>query len=194
LNKKFKEREQRTGIAVSPEERQKYIDRLTFEMDVIKSKRMLDYFMINWEILRHYRSKGYEVGAGRGSAAGSLLSWVLDITKIDPLKFGLYFERFLNPTRNCLTEDSVVLMKDGSLKRIGDVVAGDKVETESGKGELVQVHVRDVTTEDEVFELEMENGAKLRLTGDHVMPVRRGGQRVDVRVEELQEGDEMWIS
>jgi DNA polymerase-3 subunit alpha len=194
LKKKLTEREKRSGIIMSEEDRKKYFDRLEYELGVIKSKKMLDYFMINWEVLREYRSKGYEVGAGRGSAAGSLLSWVLDITKIDPLKFGLYFERFLNPTRNCLTEDSVVLMKDESLKPIGKVVAGDAVETESGKGELVQVHVRDITDEDEVFELEMENGTVLRLTGDHVMPVRRDGQRVDIRVEELQEGDEMWVS
>ena len=179
---------------MSEEERNKYFERLTYELDIIKSKKMLDYFLVNWEIIRDYRKKGYEIGAGRGSAAGSLLSWALDITKIDPIKFGLYFERFLNPTRSCLTDDAVVLMKDGSLKRIVDVQAGDAVETESGQGELVQVHVREVTPEDEVFELELENGAVLRLTGNHVMPVRREGRRVDVRVDELQEGDEMWAS
>lgn len=194
LNQKLKEREKRSGKKMSEEERNKYFERLTYELDIIKSKKMLDYFLVNWEIIRDYRKKGYEIGAGRGSAAGSLLSWALDITKIDPIKFGLYFERFLNPTRSCLTDDAVVLMKDGSLKRIVDVQAGDAVETESGQGELVQVHVREVTPEDEVFELELENGAVLRLTGNHVMPVRREGRRVDVRVDELQEGDEMWAS
>lgn len=194
LNQKIRDRENREGKKMDADERKRYFDRLSYELDVIKDKKMLDYFLVNWEIIREYRKRGYEIGPGRGSAAGSLLSWALDITKIDPIRFGLYFERFLNPTRNCLTEDAVVLMKDGSLKRICDVQVGDAVETESGKGELVQVHVREVTAEDEVFELEMENGAILRLTGDHVMPVLRGGRRVDVCVAELQEGDEMWVS
>jgi DNA polymerase-3 subunit alpha len=100
LKQKIKEREVREGKKMPPEERKKYFERLGYELDVIRDKKMLDYFLVNWEIIRDYRKKGYEIGAGRGSAAGSLLSWALDITKIDPIKFGLYFERFLNPTRN----------------------------------------------------------------------------------------------
>lgn len=77
-----------------------YTNRLKYELKVIEDKKMLDYFLVNWEIIRDYKKRGYEVGSARGSAAGCLLSWCLDITKIDPLQFGLYFERFLNPTRN----------------------------------------------------------------------------------------------
>lgn len=104
LSKKLKEREKRSGKMMTDEERKAYTDRLQYELDVIKSKRALDYFLINWEILRDYRAKGYETGAGRGSAAGCLLSWALDITKIDPLKYGLYFERFMNPTRQSMPD------------------------------------------------------------------------------------------
>lgn len=104
LRKKLKEREKRIGKEMTDQERQVYFDRLQYELDVIKSKNALDYFLVNWEILRDYRSKGYETGAGRGSAAGCLLSWALDITKIDPLMFGLYFERFMNPTRQSMPD------------------------------------------------------------------------------------------
>lgn len=94
---KYKE----TGIVkVNDEMIKEYVARLNYEIATISEKKMLDYFLVNWEIIRDYRSKGYEVGPARGSAAGCLLSWCLDITKIDPIRFGLYFERFLNPTRN----------------------------------------------------------------------------------------------
>ncbi len=111
LKKKLVERDERRAKKGEPpmteEERKVYFDRLQYELDVIKSKNALDYFMVNWEILRDYREKGHETGAGRGSAAGCLLSWVLDITKIDPLKFGLYFERFMNPTRQSMPDIDV---------------------------------------------------------------------------------------
>lgn len=100
LRKKLKDREKRSGVVMTDEQRQVYFDRLKYELDVIKSKRMLDYFLVNWEILRDYRSHGFETGSARGSGAGCLLAWALDITKIDPLNYGLYFERFLNPTRS----------------------------------------------------------------------------------------------
>lgn len=170
-----------------------YTNRLHYELKVIKDKKMLDYFLVNWEIIRDYRARGFETGSARGSAAGSLLSWCLDITKIDPIQFGLYFERFLNPARNCVTEDGVVLMKDGTLKPIGEVKPGDPVETESGEGVLVQVHKRDITDDDEVFEIELEDSTIIKLTGNHIVPVMRQSERVDVRVDEVLETDEMLI-
>lgn len=100
LNKKLKARAKRTGKEITKDKVQEYHDRLNYELKVIKDKKMLDYFLVNWELIRHYRSTGHEIGAARGSGGGSLLSYALDITKIDPLKYGLYFERFLNPTRN----------------------------------------------------------------------------------------------
>lgn len=100
LKKKLKEKHKRGSMNVTDEVYSLYLNRLNYELDVIKSKGMLDYFLVNWELINDYRKQGYEIGPARGSAAGSLLSWVLDITKIDPIKFGLYFERFLNPTRN----------------------------------------------------------------------------------------------
>lgn len=123
------------------------------------------------------------------SAAGCLLSWVLDITKIDPLRFDLYFERFLNPTRNCLTENCNVILKDGSYKNITEVEVGDPVQTEHGEGELVQVHSRELEGQEEVFEIEADDGSKIQLTGCHIVPIFRDGKRMELRVDELKETD-----
>lgn len=73
--------------------------RLEYELSTIDSMGYTDYFLIVWDFIRYARSKGIIVGPGRGSAAGSLVSYVLDITQVDPIKFGLIFERFLNPER-----------------------------------------------------------------------------------------------
>jgi DNA polymerase-3 subunit alpha len=87
-------------VEITDEKIDEYVARLNYEISIIKSKKMLDYFMVNWEIINFYRDQGHDIGPARGSAAGSLLSWCLDITKIDPIRFGLYFERFLNPERD----------------------------------------------------------------------------------------------
>ncbi|MCS7185739.1 MAG: DNA polymerase III subunit alpha [Armatimonadetes bacterium] len=73
--------------------------RLEYELDVICQKGYAGYFLIVWDIVHYARSQGILVGPGRGSAAGCLVSYILGITNIDPLKYGLMFERFLNPER-----------------------------------------------------------------------------------------------
>ena len=99
LNQKLKIYEKNGPIQINEERVKEYRERLDYELQVIKDKKMLDYFLVVWELIRYCGDNDIEVGPGRGSAAGSLLSWCLDITKIDPLRFDLYFERFLNPTR-----------------------------------------------------------------------------------------------
>ncbi|MDD7363253.1 MAG: DNA polymerase III subunit alpha [Peptoniphilus sp.] len=74
-------------------------DRVEFELDTIFSMGYTDYFLIVWDFIRFARSKDIEVGPGRGSAAGSVVSYALEIIDVDPLEFGLLFERFLNPER-----------------------------------------------------------------------------------------------
>ena len=74
-------------------------ERLTFELDTIKQMGYVDYFLIVWDFINYARSQGIPVGPGRGSAAGALVSYCLGITNIDPLRFNLLFERFLNPER-----------------------------------------------------------------------------------------------
>ena len=74
-------------------------ERLEHELEIIKDMGFISYFLIVWDFIHYARSQGIPVGPGRGSAAGSLVSYLLGITDIDPLKYGLLFERFLNPER-----------------------------------------------------------------------------------------------
>lgn len=78
---------------------EKYIERANYELDVIKQKNISAYFLIVWDYINFARKKGILVGPGRGSAAGSLVSYLLRITNLDPIKYGLLFSRFINPER-----------------------------------------------------------------------------------------------
>ena len=73
--------------------------RLDHELDIIQKSGYVSYFLIVWDFISHAKENGIPVGPGRGSAAGSIVSYALGITDIDPLKYGLIFERFLNPAR-----------------------------------------------------------------------------------------------
>ncbi len=78
---------------------QEYVDRLNYELDVINKMGYVDYFLIVHDFIRYAKSKKIPVGPGRGSGAGSLAAYCIGITGIDPLKYNLLFERFLNPER-----------------------------------------------------------------------------------------------
>ncbi|AKM10451.1 DNA polymerase III subunit alpha [Croceicoccus naphthovorans] len=80
-------------------ERQKYFDRLKFEIDIIVGMGFPGYFLIVADFIKWAKENGIPVGPGRGSGAGSLVAWALTITDLDPLRLGLLFERFLNPER-----------------------------------------------------------------------------------------------
>ncbi|MEA4921301.1 MAG: DNA polymerase III subunit alpha [Clostridiaceae bacterium] len=82
-----------------PDSPEGYIDRLEFEMDMIKRMGFVDYFLIVGDFIGFAKRSGIPVGPGRGSAAGSMVAYCLDITDVDPMKYSLYFERFLNPER-----------------------------------------------------------------------------------------------
>ncbi len=76
-----------------------YVERLEREIDMIQKMKFSGYFLIVWDFIRFAKSKGIPVGPGRGSATGSLVGFAMQITDIDPLQYGLLFERFLNPER-----------------------------------------------------------------------------------------------
>lgn len=78
---------------------EQYLERLEFEMDMIEQMGFVDYFLIVWDFIAFAKNNDIPVGPGRGSAAGSMVAFVLEITDIDPVKYSLYFERFLNPER-----------------------------------------------------------------------------------------------
>ena len=76
-----------------------YLDRMNHELAIIQQMGFVDYFLIVWEIIGFCRYAKIRTGPGRGSAAGSLIAYLLDITQVDPIEYGLLFERFLNPER-----------------------------------------------------------------------------------------------
>lgn len=76
-----------------------YVERLEREIRLIQQMKFSGYLLIVWDFIRHAKSQGIPVGPGRGSAAGSLVGWCMGITDVDPLQYGLLFERFLNPDR-----------------------------------------------------------------------------------------------
>ncbi len=78
---------------------EKKTERLEYELSVIKQMGYVDYFLIVWDFIKYAKDHGIMVGPGRGSAAGSLVAYCLEITNVDPLKYNLLFERFLNPER-----------------------------------------------------------------------------------------------
>ncbi|MCL1987812.1 MAG: DNA polymerase III subunit alpha [Firmicutes bacterium] len=76
-----------------------HIERLNFELETIQNMGFVDYFLVVWDFIKYAKDNGIAVGPGRGSAAGSLVAYCLQITDVDPIKYGLMFERFLNPER-----------------------------------------------------------------------------------------------
>jgi DNA polymerase-3 subunit alpha len=95
-----------------------YQRRLTAEIKMIQKMRFAGYFLIVWDFIRYARAQGVPVGPGRGSAAGSLVSYALRITDVDPLQYDLLFERFLNPERVSMPDIDI----DFCMRRRGEVI------------------------------------------------------------------------
>lgn len=96
-------------------DKQEYIDRLEMELSVFKDLDFIDYVLLNWDILNFCHENNIPTGPGRGSAAGSLVLYLIDVTKVDPIKYGLFFERFVSKSRaKKIIKDEIVYL-DGSL-------------------------------------------------------------------------------
>ncbi len=106
---------------------------LQYELDIIQQMGYVDYFLIVWDFIRFARDSGIAVGPGRGSAAGSLVSYTLEITNIDPIRYGLIFERFLNPERVTMPDIDI----DFCVERRQEVI--DYVSDKYGKDRVVQI-------------------------------------------------------
>lgn len=102
----------------SKEDRQLYHDRLVYELDVIKKMGFSGYFLIVADFIQWSKANGVPVGPGRGSGAGSVVAWCLTITNIDPLRFNLLFERFLNPERVSMPDFDVDFCQENRYKTI----------------------------------------------------------------------------
>lgn len=98
--------------------RKDYDERLEWELGVIRKMGLGSYFLIVWDFIKYAKDTGVPVGPGRGSAAGSLVAWTLGITDVDPLRYDLLFERFLNPDRISMPDIDVDLCE----RRRGEVI------------------------------------------------------------------------
>ncbi|UCF87443.1 MAG: DNA polymerase III subunit alpha, partial [Nitrospiraceae bacterium] len=110
-----------------------YRKRFSHEIKIIEEMGFAPYFLIVWDFIHYAKNKGIPVGPGRGSAAGSLVSYCLDITEIDPLKYGLLFERFLNPARISMPDIDV----DFCMNRRPEVI--EYVADRYGKDHVAQI-------------------------------------------------------
>lgn len=108
-------------------------ERLNYELTTIKNMGYVDYFLIVWDFIKYARDHQIAVGPGRGSAAGSLVSYCLEITDIDPIHYNLLFERFLNPERVSMPDIDV----DFCFERRQEVI--DYVVEKYGKDKVVQI-------------------------------------------------------
>ena len=100
---------------------EKYRERLDFELSVINKMGYVDYFLIVWDFIHFAKTHNIPVGPGRGSAAGSIVSYVTEITNIDPMRYSLIFERFLNPERVSMPDIDVDIADDGRVDVINYV-------------------------------------------------------------------------
>ena len=112
---------------------QEVIERLDFELGVIGEMGFDAYFLIVWDYVKYAKDNGIAVGPGRGSAAGSIVSYALGITDIDPLKYDLLFERFLNPGRKSMPDIDM----DFSVEHRGEVI--DYVAQKYGRDRVAQI-------------------------------------------------------
>ena len=94
------------------ENKKNYLDRLKYELNIIIKMGYSSYFIIVSDFINWAKNNNIPVGPGRGSGAGSLVAWALQITDLDPIKFGLLFERFLNPDRVSLPDFDIDFCMD----------------------------------------------------------------------------------
>ena len=111
----------------------KLLERLNYELSTIKNMGYVDYFLIVWDFIRFAKENKIMVGPGRGSAAGSMVSYCLDITNVDPIRYDLIFERFLNPERISMPDIDI----DFCFERRGEVI--DYVVNKYGKDRVAQI-------------------------------------------------------
>lgn len=109
------------------------VERMQYELNTIKGMGFVDYFLIVWDFIKYAKDHDIPVGPGRGSAAGSIVAYALEITNIDPIKYNLLFERFLNPERLTMPDIDI----DFCYEKRQDVI--DYVVEKYGKEKVVQI-------------------------------------------------------
>lgn len=168
--------------------KQNYIDRLKYELEVIKTLKFAKYFLTYYQIMR-VAGEHMLIGNARGSAGGSLLAYVLNITQMDPIKHDLLFERFMTRKKKCLLPTTYVMTQFGSAQL--EYLEPGFHEVLTHTGEYKPVVTKEISSHQEVIEVEAEDGTVITCSPNHLWVVVRNGQRVEVRADELRETDEL---
>ncbi len=116
-----------------PDATQEVLDRIKYEYDVICSMGFVDYYLIVWDFINYAKTNGIPVGPGRGSGAGSVIAYLIGITEVEPFRYNLMFERFLNPERKSMPDFDV----DFCMDRRGEVI--DYVHNKYGNDNVCQI-------------------------------------------------------
>ena len=171
---------------------QEILDRASYELSIIEKMGFVDYFLIVWDYIHYAKENGIPVGPGRGSGAGSIIAYAIEITDIDPIKYGLMFERFLNPERISMPDFDV----DFCYEHRQDVI--DYVSRKYGKDHVSQIItfgtmaakmvIRDVARVLDVPYSEADNLAKMIPNELHITIQKAIDQNKELR--DLYETDE----
>lgn len=175
-----------------PEAPQEYRDRMEYEISVISSMGYVNYYLIVWDFIHYAKSVGIPVGPGRGSGAGSIVAYCIHITEVDPMKYGLIFERFLNPERVSMPDFDT----DFCQERRGEVI--DYVYRKYGADHVAQIvtfgtmaargAIRDVGRVLNFTFAETDVVAKLVPAGPHV--TLKSALEESPKFREMYNGDE----
>ncbi|MCE1228393.1 MAG: DNA polymerase III subunit alpha [Firmicutes bacterium] len=142
-----------------------YRARLEFELETILSMGYPGYFLLVWDFIAKAREMGVPVGPGRGSAAGSIVAWALQITDIDPMQYDLLFERFLNPQRVSMPDVDIDFCRDGRQKvidyvtdkygkdRVSNIITINQLKTKAVLKDVARVFEKDFAWSNELTKL-----------------------------------------
>ncbi len=171
---------------------QAYVDRLEYEIGVISRMGYVNYYLIVWDFIRYAKEQGIPVGPGRGSGAASIVAYCMHITEVDPMKYALIFERFLNPERVSMPDFDT----DFCQERRGEVI--DYVVRKYGADHVAQIAtfgtmaargaIRDVGRALNFTYAETDVVAKLVPTTPHI--TLKEALEVSPKLKEMYDGDE----
>ncbi len=175
-----------------PDQPQAYIDRLEYEIGVISRMGYVNYYLIVWDFIRYAKEQGIPVGPGRGSGAASIVAYCMHITEVDPMKYSLIFERFLNPERVSMPDFDT----DFCQERRGEVI--DYVVRKYGADRVAQIAtfgtmaargaIRDVGRALNFSYAETDIVAKLVPATPHI--TLEEALRVSPKLKEMYDGDD----
>ena len=108
-------------------ESKEYQDRMKMELDIFRELEFVDYILLNWDVLNYCHQNNIPTGPGRGSAAGSLILFLIGVTKVDPIKYGLFFERFVSKSRaKKIKKDGITYLEGSLLPDVDNDISYDR--------------------------------------------------------------------